>query len=103
MDISSITNIVTVLSVAAGGYVGGRMQGRTSASQIAAETVEMLQTQVEYLKEDKEVRDVQLVELRHRVEVLEGLVTQRAEVDELSTKVSLVKDTVDRIAIRVGA
>lgn len=63
----------------------------------------MLQTQVDLLKEDKETRDSELTDLRHRVEILEGLVTQRAEVEELSVKVSLVKDTVDRIAIRVGA
>ncbi len=79
------------------------MQGRSSASQIASDTVEMLQTQVDLLKEDKETRDSELTDLRHRVEILEGLVTQRAEVEELSVKVSLVKDTVDRIAIRVGA
>jgi len=63
----------------------------------------MLQTQVDVLKEDRETRDAQLTELRHRVEILEGLVTQRAEVEELNAKVSLVKDTVDRIAVRVGA
>jgi hypothetical protein len=103
MDINAITNVATVIGVALGGYAGGRMQGRSSASQIAADTVEMLQTQVEILKEDKEGSDAELVDLRHRVEILEGLVTQRAEVEELNVKVSLVKDTVDKIAIKVGA
>lgn len=103
MDLNALTNIATIAGVAIGGYAGGRMQGRSSASQIASDTVEMLQTQVDLLKEDKESRDSELTNLRRRVEVLEGLVTQRAEVEELSVKVSLVKDTVDRIAIRVGA
>lgn len=103
MDLNALANIATVVGVAVGGYAGGRLQGRSSASQIASDTVEMLQAQVEVLKEDKDVRDAELVDLRHRVEILEGLVTQRAEVEELNTKVSLVKDTVDRIAIRVGA
>lgn len=103
MDLNALTNIATIVGVAVGGYAGGRMQGRSSASQIASDTVEMLQTQVDLLKEDKETRDSELTDLRHRVEILEGLVTQRAEVEELSVKVSLVKDTVDRIAIRVGA
>lgn len=103
MDLNVLTNIATILGVAVGGYAGGRLQGRTSASQIASDTVEMLQTQVEFLKEDKQARDSELTDLRHRVEILEGLVTQRAEVEELTVKVSLVKDTVDRIAIRVGA
>lgn len=103
MDLNTLTNIATVVAVAVGGYAGGRMQGRTSASQIAADTVEMLQAQVGSLQDDKEARDSELTDLRHRVEILEGLVTQRAEVEELNVKVSLVKDTVDRIALRVGA
>lgn len=103
MDLNVLTNIATMIGVAVGGYAGGRMQGRSSASQIASDTVEMLQTQVDLLRDDKDTRDTELRELRHRVEILEGLVTQRAEVEELNVKVSLVKDTVDRIAIRVGA
>ena len=63
----------------------------------------MLETQIGLLKEDKQARDEELTDLRHRVEILEGLVTQRAEVEELNTKVTLVKNTVDRIAVKVGA
>lgn len=103
MDVGSLADIATGLGIAVGGYASGRLQGRTAASQIASETVEMLETQIGLLKEDKESRDVELTELRHRIEILEGLVTQRAEVEELSAKVSLVKDTVDRIAVKVGA
>jgi len=103
MDLSAIGSVATIIGVAVGGYAGGRMQGRSTASQIASDTVDMLQAQVDLLKEDKESRSAELTELRHRVEILEGLVTQRAEVEELSVKVSLVKDTVDRIAIKVGA
>lgn len=103
IDLGALTNIATVLGVAVGGYAGGRMQGKSSASQVASDTVEMLETQVNILKEDKAMRDIELTNLRHRVEILEGLVTQRAEVEELNTTVSLVKNTVDRIAVRVGA
>lgn len=103
MDLNTITNIATVAGVAIGGYAGGRMQGRSTASQIASDTVDMLQAQVDLLKEDKETRSAELSDLRIRVEVLEGLVTQRAEVEELDLKVSLVKETVDRIATKVGA
>lgn len=91
------------LATAIGGFWGGRITGRSSASQIAVDTVDLLQAQVETLRGEKTNRDVELAELRARVEILEGLVTQRAEVEELSGKVSLVKETVDRIAVRVGA
>lgn len=103
MDVNSILSLATAIGIAIGGYAGGRLQGKSTASQIATDTVEMLETQIGLLKEDKEARDIELTELRHRIEILEGLVTQRAEVEELNAKVSLVKDTVDRIAIKVGA
>ena len=86
-----------------GGYFGGRMTGRSAASQIASDTVDMLQTQVDLLKGDKEHRDLELLDLRTRVTVLEELVTQRADVEELTGKISLVKETVDKIAVKVGA
>jgi hypothetical protein len=79
------------------------LSGRTAASQIATDTVEMLQTQIELLKQDKDHRELEILDLLNRVAVLEGLVTQRAEVEELGDKISLVKDTVDRIAVKVGA
>lgn len=103
MDFGSMITVVSTASVGLGGYFGGRMSARTAASQIAADTVEMLQAQIETLKEDKEHRELEILDLNSRVAVLEGLVTQRAEVEVLSTKISLVKETVDRIADRVGA
>jgi hypothetical protein len=63
----------------------------------------MLSEQVDLLKNDKESSELHILDLTQRVAVLEGLVTQRAEVEELSGKVDLVKDAVDRIAVKVGA
>jgi hypothetical protein len=103
MDLSSISTLASAVGVALGGFAGGRLTGRTSASQIASDTVEMLQAQVDILKEDKEENDAELISLRSRIEVLENLVTQRAEVEELGVKISLVKETVERIAFKVGA
>lgn len=99
----NLVNTVVISATAVGSFFGGRFSGRTAASQIAADTVDLLQAQIESLKDDKTERDAEVVDLRARVEVLEGLVTQRAEVEELGVKISLVKDTVDKIAIRVGA
>lgn len=105
MDIDGTMLSTAIMSIgtAIGGFVGGRMTGRTNASQIASDTIDMLQSQVDLLKTDRDDRMVELADLRNRVAVLEGLVTQRAEVEELSEKVSLVKATVDRIAVKVGA
>jgi hypothetical protein len=103
MDINSIISATTAIGAGVGGFVGGRLTGRQAFTEIASDTVDMLQTQVNILQQDKNQKELELTELRNRVTVLEGLVTQRAEVEELSIKVSLVKGTVDRIADRVGA
>lgn len=103
MDIGTVVAVVGVGATGVGSYIGGRITGKNSVSQIAADTVTILKAQVEALREDKESKDAELTDLRARVDVLEGLVTQRAEVAELSGKVDEVKDTVDRIAVRVGA
>ena len=103
MTIDTLVAAATVIGTGAGGFIGGRLAGKGSASQVASDTVDMLETQVNLLKADKENKDAELISLRSRVGVLENLVTQRAEVEELTVKVSLVKDTVDRIAERVGA
>jgi hypothetical protein len=103
MDVGSILTIIGASGVGVGGFIGGRFTGRDSASRIAADTVEMLQAQIETLKENKEHRELEILDLNNRVAVLEGLVTQRAEVEELGVKIDLVKGTVDRIADKVGA
>lgn len=103
MNIGDLTTIASALGTGVGGFIGGRLTGRTTASQVASDTVDMLETQVQLLKDDKDHRDLEILDLRTRVTVLEELVTQRAEVEELDHKVSLVKETVDRIAEKVGA
>lgn len=103
MDYADILTAVGIASTGVGGYIGGRVTGRNSASQIASATVEMLQAQIEILKDDKERNGLEILDLNSRVAVLEGLVTQRADVQELSTKVSIVKTTVEKIALKVGA
>ena len=96
MDIGTIAAAASAIGTGVGGFVGGRVVGRGAASQVATDTVDMLQTQVNLLKEDKEHRDLEILDLTQRVAVLEGLVTQRAEV-------ARVQETVDRIAEKVGA
>ena len=79
------------------------MAGRTASSQIASETVEMLQTQVDVLKSDKEAKDLMILDLQTRIEVLEGMVTQRAAVDAVHEEVRGVRGVVNSIAAKVGA
>lgn len=102
MDYADILTAVGLAGTGLGGYVGGRITGRSGATQIASATVDMLQTQVNLLKEDKERRELEILDLLQRVAVLEGLVTQRAEVEEVINNVTQIRDTVDRIEAKVG-
>ena len=96
MDMAAILAAVTGLSGVAGGFIGGRRSANTQAMSVATSTVEMLEVQVELLTNEREERSNMISDLRSRIEVLESLVTQRAEVDR-------VKIVVDRIAAKVGA
>lgn len=96
IDGTMLSTAVMSIAMAAGGFFTGRRTAGTDAMSIASQTVEMLQTQVESLTTDKGHRDLEILDLNNRVAVLEGLVTQRADV-------AAVKETVDRIAERVGA
>jgi hypothetical protein len=96
IDGTVLSTAILSISTGLGGYVGGRVTGRSVATQVASDTVDMLQTQVDLLKEDKHHRDLEILDLNSRVAVLEGLVTQKAPVEE-------VKEVVDRIAEKVGA
>lgn len=103
VDVTTLSTGVLTIGTAVGGFVGGRMSGRSSASTIASETVDMLQAQIETLKDDKQSRDDELMELRTRVSTLENLVTQRAEVDLVHEEVRSARVVLDKIAVRVGA
>jgi len=103
IDTAMLSTAVLSIGTAVGGFAGGRVSGRTSASQIATDTVDLLQAQIETLKDDKQNRDAELSELRTRVSTLESLVTQRAEVDLVHEEVRGARVVLDKIAIRVGA
>lgn len=96
IDGTVLSTAILSIGTGLGGFLGGRMTGRSMASQVASDTVEMLSTQNDLLKQEKEDLGLVLLDLQTRVGVLEGLVTQRAEV-------GAVQVTVDRIAAKVGA
>lgn len=103
MDADTAVTLATYAGLVSGAFFSGRITGRSSAQQIATDTVDMLQTQIQSLKDDKEVRDDELIELRGRVDVLENLVTQRAEVEAVHEDVRASRVVLDKIAEKVGA
>jgi hypothetical protein len=67
MDVASIIAIASAAGTGVGGFVGGRMTGRSVASQIATDTVDMLQAQIDVMKQDKEHRELEILDLNSRV------------------------------------
>jgi hypothetical protein len=98
MGIDVLLSAVVLATTAIGSYFGGKRQGKGSAVGIAVDTVELLQVQVAMLTQQNSEKDQLIAELRGRVEVLEGLVTQRAEVEAVHEEVKGVRVVVDRIA-----
>lgn len=96
MDVATVSQ----LAVLAAGIGGGWATGRRG---VARQTVDLLQIQVSSLTQSNESKDIELSGLKGRVEVLEGLVTQRAAVAEVQEELHEVHAKVDRIADKVGA
>lgn len=104
--VPAVTGISALLSGVYGGFRYGRSQNlddQANVSSISANTVEMLQAQVQALKTQNDEKEHNLSELMTRVSVLESLVTQKAEVQAVHVDVLLVKTKVDLIAEKVGA
>ena len=94
MDANAIIMIVGTLSTGFGGFWTGKKMGNGVVTT-ALETVQLVQFQVETLTREGVEKDHRISELQGKVEVLEGLITQRADVEG-------VRGVVDRIAAKVG-
>lgn len=92
MDLSSII----AMSIGVAGTIGGYMGGRHNSS-VASDTLSMLSAQIETLKSQVE----QIPGLNTRIQILEDLVTQRADVEGLKEIVGRMDDKIDDIRSRV--
>lgn len=95
-NIDTILQLIIFGGTAAGAWWGGRRSAGSASLDDAANTVAILQAEVELLSRKLIEKDQELAEMRGRIFTLEDLVTQRADVDG-------VRLVVDRIAEKVGA
>jgi hypothetical protein len=102
VDPNEYITVLTGVAGVTGGFFGGKRLGNAQAQSVAVSTVELLQVAVGELERQGRVKDEELSELRGRIDVLEGLVTQRAEVELVHEEVKGVRGVVDRIAGKVG-
>jgi hypothetical protein len=103
MNPDVVVTVLTGLAGVIGGFFGGKRLGNVQAQQTAVSVVELLQVAVAELERQGTSKDEQLTELRTRVDLLESMVTQRAEVDAVHVELKEVRGVVDRIADKLGA
>ena len=103
MQIDAILSVAALTATTAGGFFGGRRTAAGQATSVAVDTVELLQAQVTSLADSRNEKEALIHSLEQRVELLESLVTQKAEVNLVREEVEGVRAAVDRIAMKVGA
>jgi hypothetical protein len=103
MDANAIITIATGVAGVAGGWLSGKRLGVNASIEAAVSLSELQQARIDALEASLGVKNQEVAELRERVEMLESLVTQRAEVEAVHAEVTGVRNVVDRIAIKVGA
>lgn len=96
MDADTIITALIGIAGVGGAFFSGKRLGNQQIQTTAVNTVQLLQAAVAELKDQNAQKDQKIAELGARVEVLEGLVTQRAAVAQ-------VHATVTRIAEKLGA
>lgn len=103
MGIDTIITALVLISTALGSFWGGRRTGAQQDVAIATDTVGLFQARLDLLEQESREKDTKILALEAKVEILEALVTQRAEVEEVKEEVKGVRTVVDRIALKVGA
>jgi FtsZ-binding cell division protein ZapB len=103
MGPDTIIAVLTGAAGVAGGFFGGKRLGEIQVQEAAVNTVELLQVAVGELERQGRLKDEEVADLRARVDILESMITQRAEVEAVHEEVRGVKGVVDKIAAKVGA
>lgn len=102
MDVNNIVTVLVGVSGVIGGFFGGKRMGSNQAVTTAVGVSELLQLAVDELRRKNSEKEAELAELRARVDILESMITQRAEVQAVHDEVLGVRGIVDRIAVKVG-
>lgn len=102
LDANAVIVILTGVAGVVGGFFGGRRNGRHSEINTALNTVQLLRESVIELSRQVGDKESEILDLKVRIEVLESMVTQRADVEGVKLEVKGVRSVVDRIATKVG-
>jgi len=85
----SASTIIALVSTVVGALVGA-VAGRQNALSSLASVNQLLQSRIAELETREKEKDAAIVRLISKVEALEGLVTQRADIATLTARVEAV-------------
>jgi hypothetical protein len=110
LDPGTILTVATSSTGLLAGAWGGSRYGKqqaladaANASSMSADLIATLQAKIGILEEQNASKDESMSELFSRIDALENLVTQKAEVEAVHTDLIEVKEIVSSIASKVGA
>lgn len=103
MGLEFVMAAVLLIAASAGSYKKGKRDETRGSISSALETIQILESQIAALVSQNEQKDQRIATLEGRVNVLNDLVTQRAEVEAVHSEVLQVREFVERIAAKVGA
>lgn len=96
MGIEVIIGAAVVLATGLGSFLQGKRSGRSAIIADTAQAVTIMKEAITELRQKREEDQRLIAELNAKMNILESLVTQKAEVQG-------VREVVDRIAMKVGA
>jgi len=103
LDPGEVITVLTGVAGVTGGFIGGKRLGNSQSIAAAVDTTQLLELAVAELRTQAQAKDGKISDLSSRVDVLESLVTQRAEVEAVHVEVQGVRHVVDRIADKLEA
>lgn len=97
--------IATLVGVAGvvGAYFGGRKTGRSQDLTDTETAMNILRSAISQLQDQIASKDVLIADLHGRVQTLESMVTQKADVEAVANEVKQIRIIVDKIAYKVDA
>lgn len=97
--------IATFVGVAGvvGAYFGGKKTGKSQDLTDTETAMNILRSAIAELQGQIAAKDVLIADLHGRVQTLESMVTQKADVEAVAQEVKQIRIIVDKIAYKVDA
>lgn len=101
MGVEAIIALLVGSAATLGAFFGGKRAGKSQDITDAAGAVAVMQAAITQLEKQIASKDILIADLSGRVKTLEGLITQKADVEAVANEVKEIRVIVDRIATKM--